>query len=83
MAHYDLGALLIEIGDLAAGIAHLQRAIELRPTFADAHHNLAVALAVSGRVNQALVHARRACELAPGDDQACRFLAHLESKPTS
>ena len=36
-AHYDLGAVLIELGDLVDGTWHLQRAVKLEPGFADAH----------------------------------------------
>jgi tetratricopeptide (TPR) repeat protein len=80
MAHFDLGALLIENGDLAGGVEHLQRTVALRPEFSDAHHNLALALALSGDLPGALGHAQTALRLSPDDPQARAFLDELKSQ---
>jgi tetratricopeptide (TPR) repeat protein len=42
---YDLGDLQLAAGNLGAGIASYQEALNLRPDFADAYHNMGVALA--------------------------------------
>jgi tetratricopeptide (TPR) repeat protein len=41
-------------------MAHYQRALEIRPDYAEAHYNLGIALAARGRTNQALEHYRKA-----------------------
>jgi polyferredoxin len=60
MAHYDLGALLIEKGDLTSGIGHLRIAVDVRPDFAEGHYNLGLAYWMSGAEDMA----RRAIESA-------------------
>jgi tetratricopeptide (TPR) repeat protein len=76
-AHYDLGALLVQLGDAPRGIEHLQRTTSLQPDHADAHYNLAVALAMMGRRNEAIGEIEKAQALNPKDEQTRRFRSYL------
>jgi tetratricopeptide (TPR) repeat protein len=76
-ARCELGAILVETGELGAAIAHLREAVRLDPGHARSHHNLAVALAMGGAADEALRHAERASSLAPDDAQARAFRDHL------
>ncbi|MCU0662223.1 MAG: tetratricopeptide repeat protein [Myxococcota bacterium] len=53
-AHKGLGLNLARLGQLEAGIVHLKRAMELRPTWSDPPHDLAVVLFEHGRTAEAL-----------------------------
>ena len=53
-AHTLLGFTMGQQGDLSSGLAHLERAITLRPASSDAHYNLGVALWYSGSKDRAL-----------------------------
>ena len=79
-AHFDLGAILIEIGQLTNGIVHLRRAVDLRPDFGDAHYNLAVALAMDGRASEAMTFVARALEIQPDDERTRALHAALRGR---
>jgi tetratricopeptide (TPR) repeat protein len=68
MAHYNLAVVLARRGELDAAITHYQRALQIKPDFAEAHEahcNLGVALARRGQVDLAIAHYRRSLELKP------------------
>jgi tetratricopeptide (TPR) repeat protein len=65
LAHNHLGAILGAGGDLAGAIAHLDRAVALRPRYAAAHANLGRALFLDGRDEDAESHFRAALALEP------------------
>jgi len=65
IAHSNLGMHLAERGQLAAAIAHQERAIELQPDLATAHDNLGTAVARLGRIDEAIDHFRRALAIEP------------------
>ncbi|MFT3782479.1 MAG: tetratricopeptide repeat protein [Nibricoccus sp.] len=70
LAHNNLAQILIEKGRLAEAIPHLNRALELRPTFAEAENNLGYALLQMGRAREAISHFERAVSLQPKYGQA-------------
>lgn len=64
---YLLGAVQHASDRAPAAIDCFQRAIKLKPDYADAHNYLAVTLVSLKRTDDAVVHFRRATELRPGD----------------
>ena len=80
--HVVLGRLLTLAGDLPRAYEHLDRAVQLSPSFAQAHLGLAQALLWMAEPASALVHADRAERLNPRDPLASVFMtirafAHL------
>lgn len=71
-AHYNLGAIQAERGEIEEAIGHYRRSLELYPAYSKAHYNLGIALARQGKVEEALEHYRRTIELAPN-----HFKAHI------
>lgn len=69
MAHYDLGALLIEQGEVAEGIYHLRSAVNGRPDFADGHYNLGLAHWMMGAEDEARRELDTAFRLNPEDKE--------------
>jgi len=65
VAHSNLGAELLESGQVNEAIAHLQKALEIQPLDADAHNNLGNALLLANRVDEAIPHYRSALEIRP------------------
>ena len=65
MAHFKLGWVLGEQGQLDEAIAACRRAIELKPDHADAHYSLGNFLARTGRLDEAVAAYRKAIALRP------------------
>jgi Flp pilus assembly protein TadD len=74
MAHYNLGIVLNDRGDIDEASAHYRQAIELRPGYAEAHYNLGRLLAQKGQLDAAVVHYEKALELNPADSEALNNL---------
>lgn len=72
-SHFQEGIRLAQGGHIAAAAAHLRRAAELRPDFAEAHFNLGSACRDLGQLEAAAASYRRAAELKP--DSADPWLA--------
>lgn len=70
MAHYNLGIVLTEEGDIDQAINHYQHAVALRPAYAEAHYNLGRLLVEQGRLGDAVAHYEKAVEINPGDPEA-------------
>jgi tetratricopeptide (TPR) repeat protein len=70
MAHYNLGIALNDRGKTDEAMAHYQRAIELRPSYAEAHYNLGRLLAQKGQLDDAVTHYEKALEINPADAEA-------------
>ena len=65
IAHDSLGYTLLQKGQLDEAIAEYEKALEIKPDYADSHNNLANALLQKGLVDEATVHYRRALEIEP------------------
>jgi tetratricopeptide (TPR) repeat protein len=72
MAHYNLGLLLDQKGDVGEAIAHLRMALDLQPDFADGYNALANALIKQEEVAEAIVQYQKALDLQP-DFAKARF----------
>jgi hypothetical protein len=72
------GMFLADAGRAAEAEAHLRRALEIYPEYAQMHYNLAVLLARRGARADAVSHLRRAIELAPGNPLPRRLLDQLD-----
>ena len=70
MAHYNLGIVLSEQGEADQAIDHYQRAVALRPDYAEAHYNLGRLLVEQGQLNDAIAHYERAAAINPADAEA-------------
>jgi tetratricopeptide (TPR) repeat protein len=67
MADYNLGIVLGEQGKADQAIDHYQRAIALRPDYAEAHYNLGRLLAEQGQLDDAIAHYKSAAAINPAD----------------
>ena len=70
MAHYNLGIVLSERGEADQAIDHYQRAVVLRPDYAEAHYNLGRLLVEHGQLADAIAHYERAAAINPADAEA-------------
>jgi tetratricopeptide (TPR) repeat protein len=73
-AHYNLGLLLAQKGEVTEAVFSYRKALELAPRYAQAHADLGTALSALGRHDEAVAACRRAVELAP---QRALFRCHL------
>lgn len=71
------GNAALRDGNSEQALAHYERFVAMRPSFAPAHVNRAFALARLGRAPEAEQAYRRALELAPADADAAFFLGLL------
>jgi tetratricopeptide (TPR) repeat protein len=67
MAHNNLGAVLLQKGQLDDAIQHFQQAIGVKPDEAGAFANLGNALLQKAEFDQAIQQYRKAIELKPGE----------------
>lgn len=65
MAHFNLGNLLRESGEIDRAIQHYERALQANARLPDAHSNLGVALQARGRVDEAVAHYEEALRIDP------------------
>jgi len=63
--HFNYAAVLTEIGDIPRAMQAYQRALALRPTYAEALNNLASLLGRQARFEEAIVLCRRALAAKP------------------
>ena len=76
-AHYNLGGVLLQLGEVEAGIAALQRTIELQPDYPRVHAQLGRVESQLGRDRRAIPLLERAIELQPKDVEAINDLAWI------
>ncbi|HTU22092.1 MAG TPA: tetratricopeptide repeat protein [Gemmataceae bacterium] len=78
-AHIYLGLSLKQLGQRAAALDALRRAVDCAPGLMDAHMHLGEALAELGRHIEAVAHLRQAERLAQsGDTRPAEALARLQ-----
>ena len=65
IAHNNLGNALLQKGKVDEAIAHFQKALEIKPDYAEAHNNLGNALLQKGNVDEAITHYQKALEIKP------------------
>ena len=70
MAHYNLGIVLKERGEVDQAVEHYRQAVALRHDYPEAHYNLGRLLAERGQVNDAIVHYEKAAAIDPADAEA-------------
>ncbi len=80
ITHFNIGMVLIELGDKARAEEYLRRAIELTPDYREPHFNLALILAERNDLERAKHHFRRAVEIDPDDLEARVRLAEALSR---
>jgi tetratricopeptide (TPR) repeat protein len=68
-ARQSLAVKLLQAGQTADAISHLEEALRLAPHDADVHSNLGTALQASGRLGEAMAHLAEAVRLRPMDDR--------------
>jgi tetratricopeptide (TPR) repeat protein len=66
LAHYNLGVLLFETGDLDGALTHFEQSANVSPERPQAWSNLAIVLCAKGYFDQAENAARRAIAASPG-----------------
>ncbi|MEZ5851692.1 MAG: BTAD domain-containing putative transcriptional regulator [Hyphomicrobiaceae bacterium] len=77
VAHFALGTACLWTGRIEAGIAAIEDAIALNPSFAAAHANLAFLLNYCGRPEDAARSVQRAIRLSPYDNRMFLWLPAL------
>jgi tetratricopeptide (TPR) repeat protein len=65
MGHNNLGRALLQKGSVDEAIVHDQKALQIKPDFAEAHINLGNALLKKGSVDEAIAHDQRALQIKP------------------
>jgi tetratricopeptide (TPR) repeat protein len=65
IGHNNLGNALLKTGDVDEAMVHFQKALEIKPDFAEAHNNLGNFLFQKGSVDEATVHYQKALEIKP------------------
>jgi tetratricopeptide (TPR) repeat protein len=65
IGHNNLGNALLKMGQVDEAIVHFQKALEIKPDFAEAHNNLGNFLFQKGQVDEAIVHFQKALEIKP------------------
>lgn len=65
LAHNNLAAALTEQQKWDEAIQHCERALQLKPNYAEAHNNLGVSLTGQRREEEAIQHFNRALQLEP------------------
>jgi Flp pilus assembly protein TadD len=63
--HNNLGTFLVQEGRVDEAISHFQKALEIRPDYAEAQCNLGLALFQKGRVDDAIAQYQKALQIKP------------------
>jgi tetratricopeptide (TPR) repeat protein len=65
VAHNNLGTFFMEEGSVDKAIPHFQKALEIRPDYAEAHCSLGRANCQKGGVDEGISHFQKALEIRP------------------
>jgi tetratricopeptide (TPR) repeat protein len=66
MGHNNLGAVLLQKGNVDGAMVHFQTALQINPDYAEAHYNFGMALNRMGNVDEAIAQYQTALQLKPG-----------------
>jgi Flp pilus assembly protein TadD len=80
IAHNNLGSVLTVQGRSVEAIEHFQKAIEIKPDYAEAYYNLGVVLDRQGKPGEAIDHYQKALEIKPDYAEAHNNLGILLTK---
>ncbi len=75
IAQNNLGNALVQEGAVDEAIAHFQKALQIKPDYAEAHINLANALLKKGRVAEAITHLQKNLQIKPDSPGVLNNLA--------
>jgi tetratricopeptide (TPR) repeat protein len=70
IAHNNLGNALLKMGSVDEAIIQYQKALQIKPDFAEAHNNLGNILLQQGKVDEAIAHCQRALQINPDSPEA-------------
>ena len=73
--HNNFGAILLQRGRLTAAIDEFQKALRIKPDYADAHYNLGNALVKQGNLAKGISHFSKALDLQPNDVKSLNNMA--------
>ena len=73
-AHFCLGYVLLQNGQLDKAGIHFQRALELQPNFAEAHYSLGYIFLQQQQLDKAMSHFQKSLALQPDDPIARYYL---------
>ncbi len=76
-AHNYLGSARLQQGKVDEAIPQYQKALKIKPDYAEAEYNLGVALFQKGNVDAAIACYQRALEIKPNSEEALNNLAWL------
>jgi len=76
IAHNNLGDALFKKGSVDEAIAHFQKALQIKPDYAEAHNNLGNALLKKGNVDEAIAHCQKALQIKPDFAEAYNNLGN-------
>jgi tetratricopeptide (TPR) repeat protein len=65
IAQNNLGVVLLQKGRANEAIFHYQKALEIKPDYAEAHNNLGIVLFEEGRGDEAITHFQSALQIKP------------------
>ena len=77
IGHYNLGTTLLKMGSVDEAIIHFQKALEIKPDYAEAHNNFGNALCQKGRVDEAITQYQKALQINPDSPAFLNNLAWL------
>ena len=80
MAHNNLGNDLLQKGRVDDAISQYQKALQIKPNYAEAHNNLGNALLQKGRVDDAIAQCQKALQIKPDYAEAHNNLGNALCK---
>ena len=81
--HNNLGNALLQKGSVDEAIVHYQKALEIKPDFAEACQNLGVALFQKGQVDEAITYFQKSLEIKPDFAKAHNNLGNAQLRKGS
>ncbi len=83
IAQNNLGNALLQKGNVDDAMVHYQKALQIKPDYAEAHNNLGIALFRKGSVDEAIAHFQKALQIKPDFAEAQNNLGNALLKKGS